>query len=779
MKNPLRRKSDETGTGVAAVDAMLDEGKSGSIKLSRKERKAEEARKEARLESVVAPVAPEAVRSDWSTQDSLKRFRSADGAWGLALVADVWQEAINGLNSRDSRDEAKGQIVNAIKGDKIKVLTTDDLMDAEWLGFVPDKRTLLGMDGFKMLREATYHWVLVDLKDDDPEQLSIQVLPDIVKFSGVKSVAEGVIATDRLFAQAGNESFPLFSEEAEQDEDVTEYSAETIDEVNEMNAEDMDNSADEDLNYVPGDDDDEELSDSVDDDDAPDFGDEDYEVVSSESVADDDDVMPIESAEDYAARTQQSTEVPAEDDEADEPVDDEDAPFGGNDEAEVQDEAEPEDDRVISVEEVTAEVTRRLRSEELPLSVDMDTFYTVFPKGHGPVPFPTDLNTSEWFNAQLRDMAEEFNTELNALHEDHMRELRRKFVHQSSGAISHIVDQMSLTDEGKPFATMSKMAEAIRDEGLAETDEKVRAERKRLQDEFDQQKKAEGDRARHAAEARYVRQYGPSLEEKQSKVLQSLKNQVHSDFNQRQRKMLDLRAEAAQQNHFRYESAIVRNLEEDWARLHEIESQKREEYAERLVRMVRDHLQDDVARAEALAEEMRRTDQVRKAEKEYQERLAEFKELHKDEDERLRAENERLRREFQQELDSRDAEFAKKLATSEDQLAFREEANRKMRDELNELLERKDSEFAERIKRHQEALDAADRRHEADELALKRMEDQQGQASKLNLVLILVILVVALLVGGMLGAGLMAHHQNADGMILGSSVLEYLGVLIQ
>lgn len=761
MKNPLRRPKSGDGTGVAAVDAMLDEGQERNSKPTRKERKAEQSRKEARLESVVDPVAPEAVTSDWSTQESLGRFRSPDGAWGLGLVADVWQEAIGGLSSRDSRNEAKGQLINAIKGDKIKVLTTADLMDQEYLGFIPDKRTLLGMEGFTMLREATYHWALVDLRHDDPEQLKIQVLPDIVKFSGVQAVAEGTIATDRLFAQAGNDSIDLFDDSTEtvDGDDVVEYSAENIDEVNEMNADDLDENQfaetaedDADLNVVP-DDDDGTLGEAEVSEDVPDF--DDMENASFDDVDGD---QSAESVDDETAN-----EV------IDETIEDQDdQPFSGDDEIilDEDDEGDPVDDRVISSEDVSSEMTRRFRSDHLSLQVNLEAFFSVFPKGYQPVPFPTDLETSDWFNSQLRDMAQEFNTELTALHQEHMNALYRKFCHLSSGAITKVVDGLSLMKEDNPFGKLYIQGEKKRDEELDQIDAKVRREQQTIQDEFDQQKKAEGERARSAAESRYVRQYQPAMEEKQAKVEQGIRNNFHAVWDQKNRRILDMRADAAQQKHFEFESKIMRQLESEWSRLHEVESARREEYAERLVKMVEDHLQDDVARQKVLAEDMRQTDRVREAERQFNERMAEFKETHRAEDERLRAENERLRREFKQELDSRDAEYAKRLETSEEQLAFRDEANQKMRDELNALLERKDQEFSEREARHREALEVADRRHEADELALKRFEDQQGQSSRLNVVLMIVIAVVAVLVGGMVGAMVMSHQANATGAIL-------------
>lgn len=129
--------------------------------------------KDAMLESVVSESEPGAVMERMKV-NSL--FALPGNMGWVIMVLPTQDESFGGLSKRQSKDADKGNIINLINSDVINCVVTQDLLDDNALGFIPNEQTLERMGEFGVLRDARYMYG-VATADPDTGEVFVYLVP--------------------------------------------------------------------------------------------------------------------------------------------------------------------------------------------------------------------------------------------------------------------------------------------------------------------------------------------------------------------------------------------------------------------------------------------------------------------------------------------------------------------------------------------------------------------------------------------------------------------------
>lgn len=129
--------------------------------------------RDAMLESVVSESEPGAVMERMKV-NSL--FALPGNMGWVIMVLPTQDESFGGLSKRQSKDADKGNIINLINSDVINCVVTQDLLDDNALGFIPNEQTLERMGEFGVLRDARYMYG-VATADPDTGEVFVYLVP--------------------------------------------------------------------------------------------------------------------------------------------------------------------------------------------------------------------------------------------------------------------------------------------------------------------------------------------------------------------------------------------------------------------------------------------------------------------------------------------------------------------------------------------------------------------------------------------------------------------------
>lgn len=155
-----------------------DDDGGDELKKKNKHRKDREKRPNELLSSVLRASEPGAALA-LASDNGEGPFYIDSGAQpgSIVLVVDVATEEFGGLSQRQDGDEDKGQIISHLQNDQIKPIVTEDMLDNDELGIIPDIESLETMSEFELLRTARFNWAIATEFPEDGE-LAIAPLPD-------------------------------------------------------------------------------------------------------------------------------------------------------------------------------------------------------------------------------------------------------------------------------------------------------------------------------------------------------------------------------------------------------------------------------------------------------------------------------------------------------------------------------------------------------------------------------------------------------------------------
>jgi hypothetical protein len=624
---------------------------------------------------------------------------------------------IGGLSMKQKNDEAKGSLIELITADEITTVATQDMLDLETFGIIPSEKSLGRMDEFSLLKNAKYFWVVLtqtaagtltaDAVEDATygQALDIseghtslaQTLPDIWSWAGGDAVEAPVTSAAPVAVVSASADEPLTGDEPFADNDSP-------------------------------------FGDSGDEDDSID-----YDALAADENAgfgEDDDLSAFEAQFEDGTGHEPAGNADGSDD-----AWQDDAPPAA---AEPRTSQHRDDDRVVDETEVRAAIARRFLSSDLDLEVDLETFETNFTVGSPVISFPLEEDATDWLGRQINQLARQANTEMEQLHARNQSELREMYVSLMSQHVEQVIADVSPDREGTYYNLLMTAAQKDLADRQKAAPEEIAAQRRELNERHEADAAARGRRAAEEAVVRFKDQNRARHERELAEV--GLANERASEefFAGTQQIILDHRRKAANARMDMGKTQILNVLIERQQEHRDAEETLLQGWSAQMTEVLDAHRKDDIARSEALAEQLNREDEVEKLRTEHATRVQEMRREHSAKVSQLDRDLAKARTDAVSDLAAREQSWREQLSLEQQRTAT---ANGRVQDAFDQF-----DRFSAAVEgQYTRQLESVRADNETLTRELERSAMVQKRANTVVVLLVVVLALAALAVGFILG----------------------------
>jgi len=680
------------------------------------------------LSSVVNESAPGAAVDLMSRNE---RFALPNRAGWVILLLNTASPEFGGLSLKQRGDEAKGSIIELIAGDQIQVVATARMLEMDVLGIIPNEATLRRLNEYRILRDAKYAWGVISEEDDGLTENAVAE----ATFESAQAIAAG----RRTLAQELPEvwQWALGDDTGEQEAVQDAQEATVIAPAAQAPAPEprraVDASEDpfgQEEQAAPAPEPQEPVA-------APEaMYEEPDDGVDYAALADDD--GPADAVEALWA-----------DDE--EPVYDDDPEDGGYEGDDDYDEEAPtyeqyleaHEGREVTEREVRDSIIRRFADEDLDLAIDAEEFEKTFSTD---VPAVTiDVGDSDdWLGSQVALIASQANAQLAQLHDDNQAELRQQYVDIMSVHAEKVARDLSLTIDGTDYRNMLKAAESDYDSDKAKAADETARLRKEIVDRFDAEAEEVAQAAATEARSRFHRQNRPTKERLLSEAGVDVDRRGEERFAANRRTLIEIRRKDA---HYLMEMGTTRAMQvlaERQAEQRQAEAALLQEWTDRIMAFIDENRKNDVARTEALAEQLARQNTVADLTEQFASERAALQAEQEAKVSALQAEMLAQREAAMAELKQRDENWQNRVNDAEGRVAHANGLVKELTSQLGSVGDRIKEHYTSRITDLE-----GDKRSFGEEL--ERAGQIQKRANTTMLILLIALTLAGLLVGVILG----------------------------
>ena len=534
----------------------------------------------------------------------------------LPVDASVEDGGIGGLGKVSSKgNEDKGSILQRIADDKIQVCATEDMLRHNILGVIPTPASLGpdGMGEYTLFDRAKFLLTSVTPRSDGTletvpvhfdEATGLIEVPDgdidTVTLAQAQEIAAGTVTLasliPTLWKRLGGDGVEEEAVEEVAPEEVHEEAAPAAPTLPPTAAQSESVEAVENLpHFDPDDIPDEPMVD---------------ELPSDEGLYDEDDEMenPFDDIEEAPAP---APHVPTQ-----------------TEEVEVAPEVAPVDERVFNKDAVRTAVARRFLDDSLDFAVDMTPFETLLGyEVDTPAQFSLDhLDSTNWLDSQIKMLSQQANTVLADQRRRDIEELRNLFFSLVSRTGDEISAQMS-TDEDADNTWAKTMAEVNGNEtkALADLIEISEKEKAVLADRYQQEREVFIQARIGEERVRYDERHKPALTRQMDDLEASIRLDIESDYEARRYEILRARKTSAQSAFDAAITKVMDHLIEKRAEQVQREAELIEKFRVEMNDFLDENRKEDIARTQALQEQLSRQNIVEEKSAEF---AAREQELH-------------------------------------------------------------------------------------------------------------------------------------------------------
>ena len=591
---------------------VVDEQVAVAPALDKKAQKAEAKKAKDSLALVIDETEPGAALDLIRNNERWALPNGAGVILSLPVDAPIEEGGIGGLGKVSSKgDENKGSILQRIADDKIQVLMTQDMLRHNILGIIPTEQSLSpeGMGEYTLFDKAIFMLTSVDMRDGalvvNPvhydELAGVLDVPtgdaDTITLAQAQAISSGAVTLASVIPSLWRRLGGEVDAESESEDLVEDIPAPPSADHADESLENVDNLPDFDPDEIP----DEPLED---------------ELPFDEGSYDEDDADIDDPFKDLDAESDADTEFETDS-------------FG--DVPEVTENPIPApvvDNRIFDRDAVRNTMARRFLDEDLGFTVDMTPFEALF--GHEEDEasrFSLDhLSDENWLDGQIKLLSQQANDALVQQRRRDIGELRDLFFSLVSNTGDEIAAQMS-TAPGADNVWAQTLAEADANaeksrESLVDI---VGAQRAAIISKYEKDKEADAQAKAVEAKSLYDVRHKPSLDRELDEIEPNLRATIDEDYTLRRRQILDARKQSAQAS---FDAALTRVMDhliqkrsEQVAR----EAELMEQFRDDMGQFLDENRKEDIARAEALREQLSRENIVEQKTAEF---AAREKELH-------------------------------------------------------------------------------------------------------------------------------------------------------
>lgn len=534
----------------------------------------------------------------------------------LPVDASIEDGGIGGLGKVSSKgNEDKGSILQRIADDKIQVCATEDMLRHNILGVIPTPASLGpdGMGEYTLFDRAKFLLTSVTPRPDGTletvpvhfdEATGLIEVPDgdidTVTLAQAQEIAAGTVTLasliPTLWKRLGGDGVEEDAVEEVAPEEVHEEAGVAVPTLPPTAAQNESVEAVENLpHFDPDDIPDEPMAD---------------ELPSDEGLYDEDDEMenPFDDIEEAPAP---APHVPTQ-----------------TEEVEVEPEVAPVDERVFNKDAVRTAVARRFLDDSLDFAVDMTPFETLLGyEVDTPAQFSLDhLDSTNWLDGQIKMLSQQANTVLADQRRRDIEELRNLFFSLVSRTGDEISAQMSI-DEDADNTWAKTMAEVNGNEtkALADLIEISEKEKAVLADRYQQEREAFIQARIGEERVRYDERHKPALTRQMDDLEASIRLDIESDYEARRYEILRTRKTSAQGAFDAAITKVMDHLIEKRAEQVQREAELIEKFRVEMSDFLDENRKEDIARTQALQEQLSRQNIVEEKSAEF---AAREQELH-------------------------------------------------------------------------------------------------------------------------------------------------------
>ena len=534
----------------------------------------------------------------------------------LPVDASIEDGGIGGLGKVSSKgNEDKGSILQRIADDKIQVCATEDMLRHNILGVIPTPASLGpdGMGEYTLFDRAKFLLTSVTPRPDGTletvpvhfdEATGLIEVPDgdidIVTLAQAQEIAAGSVTLASLIPTL----WKRLGGDGVEEEAVEEVAPEEVHEDTAPAAPTLPPTASAPSESVEA----VENLPHFDPDDIPDEPMVD-ELPSDEGLYDEDDEMenPFDDIEEAPAP---APHVPTQTEEVEpEPV-------------------APVEERVFNKDAVRTAVARRFLDDSLDFAVDMTPFETLLGyEVDTPAQFSLDhLDSTNWLDSQIKMLSQQANTVLADQRRRDIEELRNLFFSLVSRTGDEISSQMSI-DEDADNTWAKTMAEVNGNEtkALADLIEISEKEKAVLADRYQQEREAFIQARIGEERVRYDERHKPALTRQMDDLEASIRLDIESDYEARRYEILRARKTSAQGAFDAAITKVMDHLIEKRAEQVQREAELIEKFRVEMSDFLDENRKEDIARTQALQEQLSRQNIVEEKSAEF---AAREQELH-------------------------------------------------------------------------------------------------------------------------------------------------------
>ena len=534
----------------------------------------------------------------------------------LPVDASIEDGGIGGLGKVSSKgNEDKGSILQRIADDKIQVCATEDMLRHNILGVIPTPASLGpdGMGEYTLFDRAKFLLTSVTPRPDGTletvpvhfdEATGLIEVPDgdidTVTLAQAQEIAAGTVTLasliPTLWKRLGGDGVEEEAVEEVAPEEAHEDTAPAAPTLPPTAAQNESVEAVENLPYF-------------DPDDIPDEPMVD-ELPSDEGLYDEDDEMenPFDDIEEAPAP---APHVPTQ-----------------TEEVEVEPEVAPVDERVFNKDAVRTAVARRFLDDSLDFAVDMTPFETLLGyEVDTPAQFSLDhLDSTNWLDGQIKMLSQQANTVLADQRRRDIEELRNLFFSLVSRTGDEISAQMSI-DEDAENTWAKTMAEVNGNEtkALADLSEISEKQNAVLADQYQQEREAFIQARIGEERVRYDERHKPALTRQMDDMEASIRLDIESDYEARRYEILRARKTSARGAFDAAITKVMDHLIEKRAEQVQREAELIEKFRVEMSDFLDENRKEDIARTQALQEQLSRQNIVEEKSAEF---AAREQELH-------------------------------------------------------------------------------------------------------------------------------------------------------
>ena len=261
----------------------------------------------------------------------------------------------------------------------------------------------------------------------------------------------------------------------------------------------------------------------------------------------------------------------------------------------------------IHEDQVRDVITRRLLSGDLDLDIDLTAFYQMFEDGSQPNAFDVSdaVDAESWLGQQVSQLARQANSELRRMRSDHLSELRESYLDFMNQQVETIAAQVDDTKEGSQYYDLMVAARREREEQEQSAEHERAARTKEMQERFFAEADAKGEAARETARSNFISRNAAMQEERISNIGREIEQRIEDTHAERETRVHDLRRRDASRRMDFGVAHVLKLLSERHQEQRALEAQAMDELNEKILKFIDENRKHDIARAEALEEQLR------------------------------------------------------------------------------------------------------------------------------------------------------------------------------